>query len=180
LRAKLPEVRIIVCGGDDYRTAGNPSKKSAIEAAITVGGDVAIPDFGHDRPEGATDFNDLARCCGIEAVERAIANAKAPDARFSQTVSENAAAADPGLRVLTLGELMRHHFPELEAILAPWLLSQSLSTIHAWRGIGKTHISVGKFDASYLRIVTPDAQEGPMPDLATVEGRTRALSVHVA
>jgi len=35
-----------------------------------------VPDFGPDRPEGATDFNDLARHAGPKAVEHAIQNAR--------------------------------------------------------------------------------------------------------
>ena len=50
----------------------------ATDAALAIGGKVAIPVFGDDRPEGATDFNDLARHRGREAVERAIAAAEAP------------------------------------------------------------------------------------------------------
>jgi hypothetical protein len=45
--------------------------------------------------------------------------------------------------VLTLAEVVGYEFPEREAILEPWLLTQSLSMIHAWRGIGNTHIALG-------------------------------------
>src|SRR5205807_1418487 len=41
------------------------------------------------------------------------------------------------LKVLTLEELLRYPFPERELILGPWLTTQSLSMIHAWRGVGK-------------------------------------------
>ena len=37
----------------------------AIAAAQTVGARLAIPNFGANRPTGATDFNDLARLAGI-------------------------------------------------------------------------------------------------------------------
>lgn len=47
-----------------------------IEAAPTNGG--AVPDFGENRPEGATDFNDLALHGVREAVQSAIASAKTP------------------------------------------------------------------------------------------------------
>ena len=30
-----------------------------------------------------------------------------------------------------------------ERILAPWLLTQSLNMLYAWRGIGKTHVALG-------------------------------------
>ena len=80
LRAKLPDSRIVLCADDDYRTAGNPGATKATEAAQAVAGYVAFPEFGADRPDGATDFNDLARHIGNDAVERAVANAKAQEA----------------------------------------------------------------------------------------------------
>jgi len=51
LRAKLPNVRIIVCADDDYRTDGNPGVAKASDAARAVGGLVAFPEFGNERPE---------------------------------------------------------------------------------------------------------------------------------
>lgn len=40
-------------------------------------------------------------------------------------------------------ELLTHAFPTRETLLAPWLLSQSLTMIYAWRGVGKTHVALG-------------------------------------
>jgi len=40
-------------------------------------------------------------------------------------------------------ELLTHDFPTRETLLAPWLLSQSLTMIYAWRGVGKTHVALG-------------------------------------
>lgn len=135
-----------------------------------------------------------------------------------RALSGGGASTPATLCVLTLSELMSRDFPERQPLLAPWLLTQSLSMIHAWRGIGKTHVALGiayavatggsfltwsapqprrvlyvdgempgaalrdrlkgmieaderDFDPSYLKIVTPDAQDGPMPDLATTEGQ---------
>lgn len=47
------------------------------------------------------------------------------------------------LKVLTLQELLQTTFPERESLLSPIILTQSLSMIHAWRGLGKTHIGLG-------------------------------------
>ncbi|MGH8569280.1 MAG: AAA family ATPase, partial [Gammaproteobacteria bacterium] len=58
----------------------------AIEAARAVGGLMAVPDFGPDRPEGAKDFNDLARLRGAEAV----AGARSPDVAESHPDAEDA------------------------------------------------------------------------------------------
>ena len=73
LRAKLPDLRLILCADDDAATDGNPGLNRAREAAQAVGALLAIPDFGTDRPEGVSDFNDMAAQCGAEAVARAVA-----------------------------------------------------------------------------------------------------------
>ena len=59
IRAKYPDLKIVICADDDYLTAGNPGITCANEAAQAVGGVVAVPRFGSNRPDHATDFNDL-------------------------------------------------------------------------------------------------------------------------
>jgi hypothetical protein len=78
-----------------------------------------------------------------DAVKRATVNAWAPNMQLPQPASWNATAGDSVPCVLTLAELISYEFPEREAILEPWLLTESLSMIHAWRGVGKTHIALG-------------------------------------
>jgi putative DNA primase/helicase len=78
IRDKLPNVRLIVCADDDAATDGNPGIKYATEAARVVGAQLALPGFDPDRPDGATDFNDLAQHRGPEAVRDCINGA--PDA----------------------------------------------------------------------------------------------------
>ena len=80
MRDRFAELPLIICADDDVATEGNPGITKATEAARAVGGLVAIPNFGTDRPQGATDFNDLAQKCGMHAVERAIANTVVPTA----------------------------------------------------------------------------------------------------
>lgn len=72
LREKFPDLQLILCADDDYRTEGNPGMTKAKEAAQAVGGLLAAPDFGPNRPEGATDFNDLHQAKGLEVVARCI------------------------------------------------------------------------------------------------------------
>ena len=91
LRAKVPQLPLILCADDDAATDGNPGLTRATATARTVGGLVAVPDFSADRPEGATDFNDLARHRGAEAVARAVANAATPKV---QPEAGDATAAD--------------------------------------------------------------------------------------
>jgi hypothetical protein len=47
------------------------------------------------------------------------------------------------LKIVTIEELLREPFPPREALLSPIFHTQSLSMIHARRGIGKTHVALG-------------------------------------
>lgn len=44
---------------------------------------------------------------------------------------------------VTVEELLARNLPPREMLLDPWLTTQSLSMIHAWRGVGKTHVALG-------------------------------------
>jgi len=79
MRRKLPGFPLIVCADDDAGTEGNPGIAKANKAALATGANVAVPDFGERRPEGATDFNDMAAMVGLEAVSKAIHEAMRPD-----------------------------------------------------------------------------------------------------
>ncbi len=78
IRDKHPDLKIIIAADDDYTTAGNPGLTKARAAAMAVNGWLAIPDFsqcdrGGDRD---TDFNDLCRAAGPEAVKLCFDNAQ--------------------------------------------------------------------------------------------------------
>jgi len=73
LRKEHPDLTLVMCADDDAAEEGNPGLTKARAAARAVGGLLAVPDFRTDRPEGATDFNDMAAQLGNEAVQRAIA-----------------------------------------------------------------------------------------------------------
>ena len=72
LRAKYPALKIIIGADDDWKTDGNPGMTKATAAALAVGGFVAVPIFPADRPDKATDFNDLHQLSGLDAVKRCI------------------------------------------------------------------------------------------------------------
>jgi hypothetical protein len=44
---------------------------------------------------------------------------------------------------VTLRGLLSRDLPPREMLLAPWLTTQSLTMLHAWRGTGKTHVALG-------------------------------------
>lgn len=72
VRLKYLMATIIVCADDDHLTAGNPGLTKAQVAAQEVGGAVAPPVFGADRPSGVSDFNDLHCIKGLAAVKQCI------------------------------------------------------------------------------------------------------------
>jgi len=72
LHSKYPALQIIIAADDDHLTPGNPGLTKAQAAAQAVGGLLAVPDFGSDRPDKATDFNDLHQIAGAGAVKRCI------------------------------------------------------------------------------------------------------------
>lgn len=143
------------------------------------------------------------------------------DARLAVETAKEKARVPKVLRTyraVDILELVNHTFKPREQILSPWLMTQSLNMLYAWRGVGKTHVALGiayaiatggaflcwkaiqrrkvlyldgempgaslqhrlanliatsteDFDPGYFRILTPDLQEGAMPDLATYEGQ---------
>ena len=76
MRDKFPDMPMILCADDDVGTAGNPGLTKATEAARAVGGLLVVPVFGVNRPDKATDFNDMATLAGLETVKQAIDAAK--------------------------------------------------------------------------------------------------------
>ncbi|TWH63997.1 putative DNA primase/helicase [Azomonas agilis] len=59
LKARYPNLELIVAGDDDRLTEGNPGRTKAIEAAASLGALVLFPDWPEGAPEHLTDFNDL-------------------------------------------------------------------------------------------------------------------------
>src|SRR6185369_1708765 len=78
LKRKYPDIVIVICADDDHATEGNPGLSKATEAARSVGGLLAVPCFPATRRPKDTDFNDLHRTEGIEAVRRQVEQAQAP------------------------------------------------------------------------------------------------------
>ncbi|WOO32370.1 DUF3987 domain-containing protein [Diaphorobacter limosus] len=69
LHAKYPALRLILAADDDWKTDGNPGMVKAREAAQAVGGSLTKPDFGEQRGDKETDFNDLHQRAGSAAVQ---------------------------------------------------------------------------------------------------------------
>lgn len=78
IHQKYPKLPIVICADDDTDKKDNPGMTNATKAARALEAKVAVPDFGDPRPEGVTDFNDMAKLVGLEAVAQAINAAKEP------------------------------------------------------------------------------------------------------
>lgn len=76
LRDKYPALEIIIAADDDWRTDGNPGTTKATVAAQAVGGLLAVPTFPAGRGDKDTDFNDLHRIGGLDALRGCIDAAK--------------------------------------------------------------------------------------------------------
>lgn len=130
LRDKYPNAKIIIAADNDQWTAGNPGITKAREAAQAVGGFVAVPEFTNeaDKP---TDFNDLHRLEGLEAVAKAFQVPEAPQ------VTE----IESGVRVTLLraGDIQ----PEpIRWLWDGWLAKGKLHILAGQPGTGKTTIAV--------------------------------------
>ena len=88
MRERYPAAMLVILA-DLVKATGAPDPH-AIEAARSVGGKLAIPDFGAERDPEMKDMNDLFILGGAEAVAQAIANATTPARGGSQSgIDEN-------------------------------------------------------------------------------------------
>jgi putative DNA primase/helicase len=92
MRERYPAAALVILA-DLVKATGEPDPH-AIEAARSVGGKLAIPDFEGDRDPDTKDMNDLFILDGPEAVKRAIANASAPARDEHQPGDDDAPAGD--------------------------------------------------------------------------------------
>lgn len=75
MRDKFPAIKLVICADNDASGVGITK---ANEAAKLVGADVVMPCFGENRPDNATDFNDLHQLHGLDAVIQQISTHNKP------------------------------------------------------------------------------------------------------
>lgn len=123
-------------------------------------------------------------------IERMDADAARDLARQQRVPTSNSRAmndatgAPRNVVAVTLRDLLTRDLPPREMLLSPWLTTQSLSMIYAWRGVGKTHVALGVAYAlasggSFLqwhadKPVTVLYLDGEMPG-ATIKERLAAI-----
>jgi len=95
IREKFPAIDIIIYADNDQATEGNPGLSKATEAAKQVGGRVLVPTFlPHELIDDKipTDFNDLHRLHGIDAVRLAMETSSNPQAVINDAGGEEVRA----------------------------------------------------------------------------------------
>ena len=142
LKEKFPTARIFVAGDDDQHTAGNPGRKYAMEAAAILGTIPVFPKFKNPDGKATSDFNDLQRVEGLDAVKALFESGT--DGGYLKEA------------LFTAADFRRIEVPPKTYHLFPWLWAGSYGVLSGERGIGKTWFSLGVADA-----VTRGAGFGP-------------------
>ena len=159
LRNKYPNVQLIICSDADKNRVG---ETKARKAATAVGGIVVLPTFGPDQSSGLTDFNDLHKQAGLEAVKEQI-----DQGRDSQNSQDS-----QGVHVISEPEPLRRPMPPPEPFpldaLGP-ILGGAAGRIHSV--IGAPAAMVGQ---SWLAAASLAAQ--PLADVE-IDGRREPISL---
>lgn len=121
VRHAYPKARIVVAGDDDHENEFNVGKAKALEAAKVIGAEAVLPSFSD--PRSRTDFNDLHRLDGIEAVRQQL---------LPQGQSEQR------LRSMPIAELLA--LPGYRYRVKPVLPVRGLAAVIGQSGAGKTFL----------------------------------------
>ena len=153
IRQQFPAARLLFCADDDVHGKG---QHHAHQAARQNNGMAIIPQWGgidmsHER---LTDFNDLHRAVGLDAVRHQIGNALENYATEPSRPANDAPETDEGDRqqrtgkrekppikpakAYSIAEFLSITLPPRINLLSPWMPAQGLAMVYAPRGIGKT------------------------------------------
>jgi putative DNA primase/helicase len=169
LRAKFPDVRIVLCADDDWKTKGNPGLSKAREAARAVGGLLAVPSFGDDRDQDMTDFNDLFVLDGKEAVARCIEAAAEPAKEEPVPGGEDVPAGTYGKKV----DIIRacDVTPEpISWLWNGWLAAGKMHILGGAPGTGKTTLSLSLAATLTVGGRWPDGTRSPVGNVVIWSG----------
>ena len=160
LRTRYPAAALVVLA-DLIKATGEPDPHAA-EAAQAVGGRLAVPDFGPDRPDGATDFNDLAQTRGLEAVHAAVA----AQSRDRQTAAP-AGPTSPEVQIVCAAGIR----PEpIEWLWPGWLAAGKVHILAGSPGTGKTSIALAMGASITAGGRWPDGTRAPLGDVLIWSG----------
>ncbi len=117
------------------------------EPGKAYAGEVASTLLGMGCAVSCIDVDKLGLGVGDDVVEWLAAHPAATGGDIEALAMLTPSLAEKNTRaslvVVGLHEFLTNDLPAREEILSPWLLSQSLSMIYSWRGVGKTHVALG-------------------------------------
>jgi phage/plasmid primase-like uncharacterized protein len=113
----IGDPEVVIAADDDYQTKGNPGIMKALAAARVASALIAVPRFDDPRPEGATDFNDLAEHHGLDPVREDIDNAVQPQALLEQRLLADPHSAHGDAMVAELAAWQQQDRPYYEQLL---------------------------------------------------------------
>jgi putative DNA primase/helicase len=142
MRGKFPNAKLIVCADDDYKSLNNPGHSAANLAAQNNGGMVAIPSFGDNRPDNATDFNDMHQHCGLAAVKQAIERAMAMPPEKASLTNKSAVSTQVTSRKIDLVNAATIKPEAITWLWNDWLARGKLHILAGAAGTGKTTLSL--------------------------------------
>ena len=138
LRLNFPNIGLIFCADDDHMSNGNPGKTKAYEAALALGGVVAMPCFGWNRSDHMTDFNDLACHRGLHVVEDCVMIAR----NKILLSSVDRAWFAKSLANASVSRFLDHDPPELDWVFVGSLLAGTTGTLVGPGAVGKSTLAL--------------------------------------
>jgi putative DNA primase/helicase len=157
LRAKFPDIEIIIAADDDIATVGNPGRTKANQAAQAVNGLVSFPDFGNNRPHDVSDFNDLAKHRGPEVVAAQIVAAVPPQDDTTTTVE-----LYPRITLARASSIEMEH---IEWLWRDYLAQGVLTMLAGKAGTGKTTLALNLAAIVTVGGTWPDGTRAPCGDV---------------
>lgn len=140
IRNEFPASEIVLLADDDIEVMGNPGRTKSTAAAVAVGGLVATPAFGENRPAGATDFNDMRTLLGDDAVRSCLEeNAVAPAKSSSDGLKAGAELLRNGISIQRGSDWLKNTKP-IEWLLRGLLVRGYLYTFTSPTNHGKTTV----------------------------------------
>jgi len=144
LRNKYPAKPLVILADDDWQKPGNPGLTKARAVAKAVSGLLAVPQFdpNQQRPEKATDFNDVGRLYGPEKVKRQIFEAQRvgtqdillPDAQSGNAAGDVTLPARTAAEVDALIKTLDRHSADAEG--------QRQTMTMAMRGLARLNFGI--------------------------------------
>jgi DNA-binding transcriptional ArsR family regulator len=136
---------------------GGDEKRPPLPASIVLGRALRFEFKGADEAVGAAlaaEWDQRAGGSASRAFEKADPHYSKGAPLTQQSIFALARAngwvgdeakAKPSREALvcvTIHDLLSRELPRMEPLLAPWLATQSLNLVHAWRGVGKTFFAL--------------------------------------